>query len=120
MKFKDDLPIYIQIMDLIKIQIVNGEYKSGDKLLSVRDLASNLKVNPNTIQRAYQELELEEIVETKRGMGTFVKDDANLFSELKNDIAKNIISKFIIDIKPLGLSRDEIMNIVEKQISKEA
>ena len=120
MKFKDDLPIYIQIMDLIKIQIVNGEYKSGDKLLSVRDLASDLKVNPNTIQRAYQELELEKIVETKRGMGTFVKDDKNLVIELKNNIAENIISKFVLDIKPLGLKRDEIMSILEKEISKEA
>ena len=71
-EFNDKTPIYLQIMDLIKMDIVTGKLKARDKLPSVREMASNLKVNPNTLQRAYQELERLGIVYTQRGMGTFV------------------------------------------------
>lgn len=119
MIFRDELPIYIQIMNLIKIQIVNGEFKSEDKLLSVRDLAKELKVNPNTVQRAYQELELEGLVETKRGMGTFIKEDDQILEKLKNDLAEKIVLEFLNKIKNLGFTNEEIVNIIKKEIGKE-
>ena len=118
MNFKNDLPIYMQIMDIIKIQIVNGEFKPGEKLLSVREEASQLKVNPNTVQRAYQELENEGLVETRRGMGTFIKDEENLISDLRKDLAKKTVSEFIFAIKQLGLSREEIMSLIEDELNR--
>ena len=92
MNFDSNLPIYIQIMDLIKRQVITGDLKEGDKLPSVREIATQLKVNPNTIQRSYQELERENLVYTQRGMGTFVTEDKQLVKELKVNIAKNIIN----------------------------
>lgn len=67
MEFDNNLPIYLQIMQYIKKQIVTGTLKAGDKIPSVRELAAELQINPNTVQRTFQELEREEVVETKRG-----------------------------------------------------
>ncbi|HBX47291.1 MAG TPA: GntR family transcriptional regulator, partial [Clostridiaceae bacterium] len=85
--FSNQMPIYVQIMNLIKLDIVTKKLRGGDKLLSVREMSENLKVNPNTIQRAYQELEREGITYTQRGMGTFVNDDNDMIRRLKNEMA---------------------------------
>lgn len=119
MKFKDELPIYIQIMDLVKVKIVNKELKAEDKLLSVRDFAKELKVNPNTVQRAYQELELQGLIETKRGMGTFIKEDEEVLEKLKYDLAEEIILEFITKMQKLGFKKEEIMKIIERELCKE-
>ena len=89
MDFNDNLPIYIQIMNLLKSKMVSGEISGGDKLPSVREFSKELKVNPNTIQRAYQELEREELVFTQRGMGTFVTEDIEIIKRLKKNMATN-------------------------------
>ena len=118
MNFNDNLPIYIQIMELIKGKIVRGEYEPGAKLLSVRDLATKLKVNPNTIQRSYQELENERIVVTKRGMGTFVTEDTKIIDETKKNMATEIIKQFLDSINAMGISREEVIKfLMEENIS---
>lgn len=71
-EFDNNQPIYIQIMNYIKGEIITGKLKPGDKIPSVRELAAELQINPNTVQRTFQELEREEIVETRRGMGRYV------------------------------------------------
>lgn len=119
MEFNDNLPIYLQIINYLKRKITSGEISGGDKLPSVRELSSKLKVNPNTVQRAYQELERENLVFTKRGMGTFATEDGYVIMKLKKDIAKEVISNFIAEIKGLDFDDDEIIEIILNEIKKE-
>lgn len=113
MEFNNNLPIYVQIMDLLKSQISSGELDMGTKLPSVRDMSKKLKVNPNTIQRSYQELEREELVFTQRGMGTFVTKNLDLIENLKYGTAKDLIFNFIKDMKALGFTNDDIIKVVK-------
>lgn len=119
MDFKSNLPIYIQIINLIKRNIVSGEIKGGEKLSSVRELSTELKVNPNTIQRAYQELEREDLVFTQRGMGTFVTEDEDIIRKLKRDMASSIVSSFINDMKSIGYKKDKIIELIEEKAKEE-
>ena len=117
-EFDSNIPIYMQIIDIVKRKIVKEELKPGDKLLSVREMSSKLKVNPNTIQRAYQELERNDITYKQRGMGTFVKEDISMVKKLKEEMAQNIIYSFIMGMKELGFSSDEIIKIVEEKVQE--
>lgn len=116
--FNDQLPIYIQIMNYIKRKIVLLQICGGDKLPSIRDLSSELKINPNTVQRAYQELEREGLTYTKRGMGSFVTEDKNITFKLKNDMAKEVIDKFVQEIKDLGFENEDIIRVVSEEVNK--
>lgn len=117
--FNNQIPIYVQIMNLIKLDIVTKKLRGGDKLLSVREMSENLKVNPNTIQRAYQELEREGITYTQRGMGTFVNDDNDMVRRLKNEMASETINNFINGMKSLGFDGKEIINIINERVKEE-
>lgn len=113
MKFNDNLPIYVQIIEYIKRQIITLELKGGDKLPSVRELSQELKVNPNTVQRSYQELERENLVFTQRGMGTFVTEDMEIINGLKRNMASNIVETFIMEMKSLGFNLEEIRELIQ-------
>jgi len=102
-------------MDLIKMDIVTGKLKAKDKLPSVRDMAMNMKVNPNTLQRSYQELERLGIVYTQRGMGTFVGEEKNMVEDLKKEMAKEVIDSFILRMKSLGFTDNEIIKSVSSE-----
>lgn len=115
MKFDNKLPIYIQIVDYLKTQIVNKEIKEGEKLPSVREIATRLKVNPNTVQRSYQVLEQENIVNTQRGKGSFVTEDKNRIKELKVSMASEIVRNFIMDMENLGFDKGEIIDLIERE-----
>lgn len=119
MDFSDNLPIYIQIMNLIKSKIVSEEICGGDKLPSVRELSKDLKVNPNTVQRTYQELEREGFVFTQRGMGTFVTQDKDAIKKLKKVMATDIVNSFLAEMKKLGFTPSEIMDIISEWIEEE-
>jgi len=114
-KFNDKTPIYLQIMDLIKMDIVTGKLKSKDKLPSVREMAGNLNVNPNTLQRSYQELERLKIVYTQRGMGTFVGEEKDMVDNIKKEMAKEVIDSFILRMKSLGFTDNEIIKSVSNE-----
>lgn len=116
MNFDSGLPIYMQIVEIIKTRIATGVLESGEKLPSVRDMATELKVNPNTIQRSYGELERENIVFTQRGMGTFVTEEESTIKGLKATMAREKIMYFMEDMEKLGYSRDELPGIIEKII----
>lgn len=118
-EFNDKTPIYVQIVNLIKKQIVSKGLKGGDKLQSVRDLSTKLRVNPNTIQRAYKELEREGLAFTQRGMGTFVTENEEVIFTLKNDMAKDVTSTFIEGMKHLGFSNSEIVELISRNLSEE-
>lgn len=116
--FDSNTPIYLQVINKIKKDIITGEIKGSDKLPSVRELSQRLKVNPNTVQRAYQELEREEITFSQRGIGTFVKEDESMIISMKTDMASQALNNFITNMLELGFSKDEILNEVSKKINK--
>lgn len=107
--FHASKPIYMQIADKIIQQMVRHELKPGDKLPSVREMAIQTGVNPNTIQRTYAELERMAIVETKRGQGTFVVENEKLIQELKIQLQKDVISIFVNNMREFGFSENEMV-----------
>jgi len=115
-EFDANVPIYLQIMHSIKQSIVTGDLKPGDKLSSVRDQAEALSVNPNTVQRAYQELEREGVSETKRGMGTFIVEKQTLIADLRSEMAKSVMKTFIGGMQALGFAGKAIIEALEKEI----
>lgn len=108
-EFQASKPIYMQIVDKINQQIVRNELKPGDKLPSVREMAVQSGVNPNTIQRTYTELERMAIVETKRGQGTFVVENEKVIQELKLQLQIEMISTFVNNMRELGFSEKEMV-----------
>jgi GntR family transcriptional regulator len=116
LEFDDKMPIYLQIMDRIKMDIITEKLKANDKLPSVREMAMELKVNPNTLQRAYQELERLGIVYTQRGMGTFVGGIENMVENLKREMAKEVMDSFILRMKQLGFNEQEIIESISQKI----
>ncbi|HHW57574.1 MAG TPA: GntR family transcriptional regulator [Clostridia bacterium] len=118
-EFDEKRPIYLQIMKAIKQEIATANLKGGDKLPSVREMAEILKVNPNTVQRAYQELEREQITYTQRGMGTFITNDVQKLKSLKKEMATELVTSFVNEIKNLGFSSDEIIEIVKESLERE-
>jgi GntR family transcriptional regulator len=116
-EFDPNTPIYVQIMNTIKQDLVSGNLKPGDKLASVRELAERLSVNPNTVQRAYQELEREGVSETRRGMGSFVVEKESLISGLKAEMAKSILKNYVSGMRLLGFSDPEIRLTLDGELS---
>lgn len=116
MEFNNNIPIYLQIIDSIKQDIVVGKLKTGQKIPSVRELAGILKVNPNTIQRVYQELYREKITYTKRGMGTYVTEKEKTISSLKEEISKKIILNFVEGMNKLGFSNKELITTLKEYL----
>lgn len=108
-QFRTDKPIYLQLMDKINRQIIRKELKAGDKLPSVREMAVNSGVNPNTIQRTYNELERMGIVETRRGQGTFVSEDEDLLIKLRQQLKEEQIRDFVQDMQEMGFSLEEMI-----------
>nr|WP_160672683.1 GntR family transcriptional regulator [Clostridium sp. C8-1-8] len=108
LNFKERSPIYIQIIEIIKADIVSGKIKSGEKLPSVREFSESFQVNPNTVQRVFQELEKENIAYSQRGIGTFIVDGADLVNKLKNAQAQKYTKRFINEMSSLGMNKDEI------------
>ena len=111
-----DRPIFLQIVERIQTDIISGKYKPGDKLPSVRDLASEASVNPNTMQKAFSELERTGLVYTQRTAGRFITEDTELIDEVKKDFAKEKITEFIDLIQKQGFSKEEILALIQNSI----
>lgn len=116
--FSDDKPIYLQLMEQIQFQIICGVYKAGEKLPSVRDIASEASVNPNTMQKALTELERTGLVFSKRTSGRFITEDIQMIKSIRNDLAKDQITTFFKNMERIGYTHEEIVELV-KNISKE-
>ncbi len=110
--FNENSPIYQQIIEHIKLSIAVGEYKAGDKLLPVRELAAVAEVNPNTMQKALTELEDRGIVYSKRTSGRFVTDDTERISQLREELAEKEITDFLTAMKRLGYSDTQAGRLV--------
>nr|WP_256872471.1 GntR family transcriptional regulator [Paenibacillus sp. 79R4] len=103
-------------MNFIKKEIVTGKLKAGDKIPSVRELAAELQINPNTIQRTFQELEREEVVETRRGLGRYVTSEEAKIMTIKKEMAGDLLDNFINGMQELGFSNKDIASIVAEAV----
>lgn len=117
-EFDNNLPIYLQIMTYLKKEIIIGKLQPGDKIPSVRELASELQINPNTVQRTFQELEREGIVETRRGLGRYVTSEESKIMEIKKEMAGELLERFIRGMQELGFKDQDIISIVEDAVKQ--
>ena len=112
-------PIYIQLVDKLKSKIISGEIPPGAKLESVRNLAEDAEVNPNTMQKALVELEREELVYSKRTSGRFVTDNEERIKRMREEVANREIENLMLILKELGYSEEEIINLIINNIKGE-
>lgn len=112
-KFSDDRPIYIQLMEQIQLRIVSGMYTAGERLPSVRDIASEASVNPNTMQKALTELERTGLVFSQRTSGRFITEDIKMINDIRNGLAKEQIEKFLYNMDKIGYSKQETIELIE-------
>ncbi|MGP3779775.1 GntR family transcriptional regulator [Halanaerobium saccharolyticum] len=116
--FNAAYPIYEQVIEEIKKELVRGELRPGEKLPSQRKLAKKIEVNPNTVQRAYREMEQRGLVETKRGRGTFIKDDDQVMIEIRKDMAETAVKEFIDEMISLGFKQDDIIEKINDNLKR--
>lgn len=114
MEFDNQRPIYVQLLEEFKAKISTGQWPAGEKIDSVRNLASFYEVNPNTVQKALAELEREGLTETRRTAGRFVTENKNLILDLEDDSFKKIADEFIEGAKNLNLGKDDAIRDLEK------
>ncbi|MGD9567703.1 MAG: GntR family transcriptional regulator [Sedimentibacter sp.] len=113
MEFNNNIPIYIQVMEKIKQDIVTGKLKPGDKMPSTRDYSNELGINFNTVARVYKEMEMEELLFTRRGLGTFITEKPELIDNLRYEMAKKQIETFIQGMKQIGYTKEEMIRLIE-------
>lgn len=113
-EFKNGIPIYLQIMEGIKTRIAGGLLPPGSKLPSVRDLAAQAGVNPNTMQRAMTQLEQEGLLYTQRTSGRFVTEDESKMKELRSSLSEKYVEELFTQLSRLGMTREEIISEVSR------
>ena len=114
-----DRPIYAQLVERIQMQIVSGQYPPGGKLPSVRDLAAVAAVNPNTMQKAFAELERSGLIITQRTNGRTVTKDEEMIRQIKAELAKEHVDAFFIKMKKLGYTEQEAVELLKKKYEGE-
>lgn len=112
----NERPIYLQLMERIQQDIVSGVYKAGDKLPSVRDLAMDAAVNPNTMQKALSELERSGLVHSRRTSGRFITEDKTMLKKLKDELASRHVQDFLEKMKQLGFCEEETLQKIQDAI----
>lgn len=114
-----DRPIYAQLVERIQMQIVSGYYPPGGKLPSVRELASVAAVNPNTMQKAFAELERSGLIITQRTNGRTVTEDAEMINHIRKELASDHMKEFFVKMKELGYTHSEIIALIEQTYERE-
>lgn len=114
----NDRPIYLQLMERIQQDIVSGVYKAGDKLPSVRELAIDAAVNPNTMQKALSELERNGLVHSRRTSGRFITEDESMLKNLRDELASRHIQDFMEKMKQLGFQEKETLEKLQDTIKR--
>ena len=112
-------PIYLQIIERVQMDIITGRYQPGDKLPSVRDLAQEAAVNPNTMQKALSELERSGLIYSQRTSGRFITEDKELIHQMKKELGAAEISAFVAHMKQLGITPEEIRQLLAETIEEE-
>lgn len=113
MEYNTGAPIYLQVMNELKKRMVKGELKPGEKMPSSRELAVMYKVNQNTAARIYREMESAGYCFTKRGIGTFVSEEENMFENLKKEMAGELLVNFMHEMRDLGFEKKDIIFQIE-------
>lgn len=112
-------PIFIQIVETIQKQIVSDSYQPGQRLPSVRELAAEISVNPNTVQKAFTELERSGVIISKRTAGRFITENEQLIQEAKKEMADEIIEHFLSNMSLLGFSLEKTLELTKKHDYKQ-
>ncbi len=118
-ELQNDRPIYLQLMEQIRQDIVSGKYKPGKKLPSVRELALDAAVNPNTMQKALSELERSGLVYSQRTSGRYITEDETMLNQLKHELAVAHIRQFFGKMKQLGFEHKEILSLIQELAKEE-
>jgi len=113
-ELKSDRPIYAQLIEQLELKICSGVYALGSKMPSVRDLAQEASVNPNTMQRALTKLEEDGLLYTNRTSGRFITEDIKMVEQVKNKLAQEQVHAFLDKMKNLGFEQKEILSILTK------
>lgn len=115
-EFDNSKPIYIQLVDELKLMIISGKFAKGEKLPSVRELAEEAGVNPNTMQRALAELERQELVYAQRTSGRFVTEDQAHIDMMRNEYATLKVKELVSALLGLGYKRDELLVLIKEHL----
>lgn len=112
--FDNERPIYIQLVELIRTDIVSGKYEKGSKLPSVRELALTMKVNPNTMQKALVELENEKLIYTERTNGKYVTEDEKKLEKIKKHLAQEKVNNYLNSMKSIGINYEDAIRYLQE------
>lgn len=114
-KFTSDKPVYLQIADRLTKSVLSGEFKPGEQIPSVRQLALDAAVNPNTVQHAFTELENNGLIISRNTIGRFVTENTAIIEECRNEMAKSIAKAFIKNMSQLSISPEQAIKIIEEE-----
>lgn len=118
MDFNNNIPIYLQVINKIKLDVITGKLNPGDKMPSTRDLAKEIGINPNTASRVYKEMESLGLCFKKRGLGTFITESKEIVETIKDEMADQLIQEFVGGMVKLGFSYDDMVNLILKKKEK--
>lgn len=117
-EFSNDIPIYLQIIDNIKMRIISQKYMPSERLPSVRELSLEYEVNPNTIQKALFELEACGLIYTERTNGKFVTQNIAIIEKIKNETINKMVKEFFISMEKIGMTKDDVIDVIENAEKK--
>ena len=112
-------PIYLQIVERVSLDIVAGKYLPGDKLPSVRDLAAEAGVNPNTMQKALSELERNGLVHSLRTSGRFITEDKDMIEQMREELATTQIQEFLNKMRQMGFEQKKVIQLIETMLKED-
>ncbi len=120
MKYQTDRPIYLQVIDDIRQKLIRGELIPGEKLPSVRDLALEYQINPNTASRVYREMEAQGLCFTKRGMGTFLTEENTIINGSRQAMAEECLDAFWQKMTDMGYNLDDMIRLLKEKSESSA
>lgn len=118
-QFSNDAPIYAQLIGQIRAGIVSGAFSPGERLPSVRDLAMEAGVNPNTMQRALTELERDGLVYSQRTSGRYVTEDQTAIMEARHALTADRVRSFLTNMERLGFEKEDLLSLLRQESEKE-
>lgn len=113
MTFDNNIPIYIQVLEYMKIYLISGVFKCGERLPSVREFSTTFKVNPNTMQKALAELESMDLIYTERTNGKYVTQNTELIEKLRDEYATTLAKSYFQGMKRIGLGKADSIKYLE-------
>ena len=115
MQFNTRAPVYLQVVDYFKKKMALGELRAGDEMPSRRELANDLKINPNTVQKAFKEMEDQQLITTERNRPSRVTTDGTVLAQIRSEIVDDAVAVFVEAIQELDVSVDELVDKIKRQ-----